>query len=262
MLLGKLKKIVKRVIRPEPKELTVAWVRESKESWLRGWLSERSVAPPLNPRSRLIERLADATDDLGPKRIWEHYADDSRGRWRQPDAVRTDRLMGNIFSALVVAKQPNIVVEFGTAFGVSGMYWLAGLEEIARGTLYTFDPNEEWAQIARKNLESIGNRFVQVVGTFEDHVDRTLPPNAPIEIAFIDAIHTSEFVERQLDIVISRSRPGTLIICDDIAFSDDMRGCWDRIANSTRFVASATIGSRVGIVELGSGSIGGRSEAS
>lgn len=184
-MFGKLKKIVRRVTRPEPKELTITWVRESKDSWLRGWLGERSVAPPVDSRSCLIERLADATDDLGPKRIWERYADDSRGRWRQPDAVRTDRMMGNLFSALVVAKRPNVVVEFGTAFGVSGMYWLAGLKKAQRGTLYTFDPNAEWAQIARHKLERVGRHFVQVVGTFKEHVDRTLPLAAAI--AFIAA---------------------------------------------------------------------------
>ena len=256
-MLRKLKRIVKRVIRPVPKELKITWVREGEGSWLRGWLGDQSVAPPIDPRSRLIERLANAVDDLGPKRIWERYADDLRGRWRQPDAVRTDRIMGNLFSALVVAKRPDVVVEFGTAFGVSGMYWLTGLEETQHGTLYTFDPNEEWAQIARHNLERVGRRFVRVVGTFEDHVDKTLPPNATIDIAFIDAIHTSEFVEPQLDIVVAHARPGTIIICDDIDFSDDMRECWKRIANSTRFVTTAVIGSRVGIVELGGSSAAG-----
>ena len=83
------------------------------------------------------------------------------------------------------------MVEFGTAFGVSGMYWLSGLESNNFGELLTFDPNEVWAEIARKNLSGISNRFQLVNGTFEDNIDAYLGSDRQIDMAFIDVIHTS-----------------------------------------------------------------------
>lgn len=112
--------------------------------------------------------------------------------------------MGNLFANLVKKRKPSVIVEFGTAFGVSGMYWIAGLEANNYGELLTFEPNKVWAEIARKNLSAIGSRFQLVIGTFEENIDLYLGHDRRIDIAFIDAIHTSEFVIPQFKLVIDR----------------------------------------------------------
>jgi predicted O-methyltransferase YrrM len=129
------------------------------------------------------------------------------------------------------------------------MFWLAGLEAVQQGWLYTFEPNEVWASAARGNLSAIGDRFTLTVGTFEDTMESVLP-SRPIDLAFIDAIHTSEFVGPQFELVAARSRPGSLVILDDIDFSEDMHEFWLTLARQPGIRASATLGERVGIVEL------------
>jgi predicted O-methyltransferase YrrM len=94
--------------------------------------------------------------------------------------------------------KPEIVVEFGAAFGVSGMHWLSGLRANAGGRLFTFEPNEVWAELARVNLERIHHPFELTVGTFEDNI--AVLGDQLIDLAFIDAIHTSEFVLPQFDL--------------------------------------------------------------
>jgi predicted O-methyltransferase YrrM len=158
--------------------------------------------------------------------------------------------MGNLFANLVKKRKPSVIVEFGTAFGVSGMYWIAGLEANNYGELLTFEPNKVWAEIARKNLSAIGSRFQLVIGTFEENIDLYLGHDRRIDIAFIDAIHTSEFVIPQFKLVIDRLAPNGIILLDDINFSSDMASCWDRIALDSRVKASAALSNRVGIVEL------------
>ena len=157
--------------------------------------------------------------------------------------------MGRFFSCLVTNRRPSVIVEFGTAFGVSGTYSLFGLESNGGGTLLTFEPNDVWARIAEANLVAIGRRFELTVGTFEENIDRTLSPGERIDIAFIDAIHTSEFVEPQFELVANRIAPGGIVLLDDIDFSADMRSCWDRIRADRRLVASVEV-DRVGIVEF------------
>jgi predicted O-methyltransferase YrrM len=166
--------------------------------------------------------------------------------------VRINKKVGAFFVWLVTARKPSIIVEFGTGFGVSGMYWLAGLSGAQSGTLFTFEPNEIWAGIAKRNLASISNRFTLTVGTFEDNVDTVLGDHVTIDVAFIDAIHTCGCVLPQLELVLERLSPGGIVIFDDIDFSDAMGSCWKTISHQSRFVASAEI-ENLGIVEVGNG---------
>lgn len=193
---------------------------------------------------RILDR-AKVTAAAGRQPLWEGYGEQTATR--TPDQVKTRPEMGLVYTRLVEQLRPDIVVEFGTAFGMSGMYWLAGLEGNGRGHLYTFDPNQVWAGLARENLLAISDRFTLTIGTFEDNAG-ILP--GPIDIAFIDAIHTSEFVNPQFDLVVSRSHPGTVIVLDDISFSRDMRSCWKAIAADPRVKVAAMLGRRVGMIEV------------
>jgi predicted O-methyltransferase YrrM len=227
----------------------------------RGWLTEHlpqaRFYPPSPPDASAIEQRAAATQSMGPKPLWDgyknvsHYPRGTSGS-RSPNQVRSRPVMGSFFAWLTAQRRPEYIVEFGTAFGVSGMYWLSGIRQNGRGQLLTFEPNQVWAEIARENLAAIDGRFTSVVGTFEDNIGRTLPGGARIDIAFVDAIHTDAFVTRQFDILWPLMQPGGLVCFDDIAFSSDMAACWQRIARDKRVLASATVSRRLGIVELAS----------
>ena len=130
------------------------------------------------------------------------------------------------------------------------MYWLSGLESTRSGKLLTFEPNREWAAIARENLRAISNSFELTEGTFEDNVQAALGDRRILDIAFIDAIHTSAFVLPQFELVLQRLKPGGLVLFDDIDFSDDMGDCWRQIAQDRRVCASVALADHVGLVEM------------
>lgn len=176
-----------------------------------------------------IEARAAATEQSGAHPLWEGYerlVDYPTGEKRSSEQVRSSQTNGRFFCWTVSRRRPETVVEFGTAFGVSGMYWLSGLERNGHGTLYTFEPNETWAGLARLNLESVGSRFVATAGTFEENLQVIDDASASIDFCFIDAIHTGDFVRQQLDLVLPRARSGSLIFFDDIFFSADMTASW------------------------------------
>jgi predicted O-methyltransferase YrrM len=116
--------------------------------------------------------------------------------------------------------------------------------------LLTFEPNEVWHAIAAARLRDFSPRVVSVLGTFEDRIDEHLEAGEKIDIAFVDAIHTSDFVTPQVELLIARLSPGGIIALDDISFSDDMRQCWGRWAKDPRVVASVEVANRVGILEF------------
>ena len=104
--------------------------------------------------------------------------------------------------------------------------------------------------VQRRRPNTVVESFGLQVGTFEENIDRCLAGARSIDIALIDAIHRSEFVLPQLEMLVARCTPGALIILDDINFSRDMADCWQRVSSDPRFVTSAILGERLGIVEL------------
>ena len=229
------------------------WIQSSK-----GWLIENLepvLSAPRSPLAPRIEARAAETQKLGARPLWDGYTGPKVGAGytavasRSSDQVRTGAAYGNAYSALAASRRPAAIVEFGTAFGVSGMYWLAGLEAAEHGHLYTFEPNDDWSPIAKTNLEAISPRFTLTRGTFEANASSVLTPRS-VDLAFIDAIHTSAFVFAQFAVLKPFLTPSAIVVFDDINFSPDMEACWNTIAASEGVLASAAIGRRAGIVEL------------
>lgn len=226
-----------------------------RPGWLRAHLPPPTCAPPPVPDFRIEERAL-WTERLGPQPLWEGYSHvegypkPTSGSMRSSNQVRTDQVTGSFFHWLARTRRPGIVVEFGTAFGVSGMYWLSAIEQNGAGQLLTFEPNSGWAQIADQNLAAIGRRYRLTTGTFEENIGAVLEEGQRIDIAFVDAIHTSAFIHQQFELLLPRMTAGGIVLFDDIAFSEDMRAGWQEIARDPRVHASAALGSRIGIVEL------------
>ena len=234
-------------VNSNPTHVRLQWHRRTEGAWLAERFSTTCIADHSVDYSRTIETLAHRTNQQGLQQLWSGYPAGS-GRQRHPDQVRTSAHIGRVFTEIVKQRRPDVIVEFGTAFGVSGMYWLAGLEQNAQGRLLTFEPNRDWAAIAKHNLQQIGNRFDLTVGTFEDHVDHVL--SRTIDIAFIDAIHTADYLVPQVQMVRDRCSPGALIVLDDINFSDEMKHCWSEFSETEDYVASLSMNGRVGILEV------------
>jgi predicted O-methyltransferase YrrM len=214
-----------------------------------GWLGRALPNHvPAAPRKSQIEAIAEATNRLGEQPLAAEYGEPVGVR--TPDVVRASSMAGDLYAWLVQQRRPRVVVEFGSAFGVSGMYFVAGLTAAGSGTLYTFELNRAWADIAERNIGGIGDRFVLTRGAFEDHL-AVLP--APIDVALVDGIHTYEFVMRQYALLRLRTARGALIAFDDIDFAKPgarMDDAWREIAMRPEVVAAVSVRGRVGLVEL------------
>lgn len=208
------------------------------------------------PTATLIEQRANLTEKSGALPLWAKYRDvygevdphAGKGRpfMRSSNQVRTTARMGKFFHRLVLDRKPDVVVEIGTAFGISGMYWLSGLEANDKGVLLTFDPNEQWGVLAVQNLQAIGSRFLAIRGPFESEAAPALQPHSKCDIAFVDAIHTPEFVSEQVRILRKYCIRDSIIAIDDIKFSKGMYSYWKSL--STEFRGAVELDSRVGVL--------------
>ena len=201
-----------------------------------------------------IEATITTTNDMGRLPLWNEYKNvanygrviDDNPKRKMAD-VRTKSEFCQFYAWLVKQLKPEAVLEFGAAFGASGMYWLAGLNMCNRGKLYSFEPNDIWHPIALRNFDTVSDRHLLTLGTFEDNIGVI---GEKVGISLIDAIHTRDFVVNQFELVRKVSAKGALVLFDDINFSQDMQDCWDEISQSDEFQSVWQLSSRVGIVEL------------
>jgi len=228
-------------------QVGIRWEKKQPESWLAEAIAGPEFHIPLPADYLKIEKLADHTESLGQMPLWEGYG--QTGATRDCSSVRSSAVIGSMYAWLVRKWKPAVIVEFGTAFGISGMYWLSGIKSERKGQLFTFEPNQKWAQIARNNLSAIDTRFILTEGAFEDNVDSVLK-DQKIDIAFIDAIHTSDFVLSQFQLVCDRSRRPALVLFDDIDFSEDMLSCWAKVVAQPEVVNAFSVNQHMGVVEI------------
>jgi predicted O-methyltransferase YrrM len=201
-----------------------------------------------------IEDAISKTDEKGKMPLWRGYdqiADYAQSTGptskRKISQVRTGRGICQFYAWMAAQKKPETILEFGAAFGASGMYWLAGLTIAGKGHLVSFEPNELWCSIARENFEMVSDQFILTAGTFEENLPLVAPKAT---ITLIDAIHTKSVVLAQFEFVKQVSESGALVIFDDLGFSDDMWDCWQEVCASPDISCAWQIGNRVGIVEL------------
>jgi predicted O-methyltransferase YrrM len=196
---------------------------------------------PAAPRKAEIEAIAETTNRIGAQPLAPVY---ELPDTFSPEQVRSPSSQGDLYAYLVAERDPRIVVEFGSAFGVSGMYFATALRQ---GRLYSFEINPDWADVAERNIKTITDRFSLIRGAFEDRVD-DIP--APIDIALVDGIHDYDFVMKQWQILKSRMAPGGLVLFDDITYCAGMRQAWREIRTDPVVADSVARWHRLGIVEL------------
>lgn len=199
---------------------------------------------PSAARKADIEALAKSTNKVGALPLDGAYG--QPGATRKPKQVRAASWQGDLYAHLVERDDPEIVVEFGSAFGVSGMYLASALR---RGRLYSFEINPAWADIAERNIKSITDRYTLTRGAFENHVD-DIP--GPIDVALVDGIHSYDFVVRQWQILRTRMAPGGRVLFDDIDFNPGMQQAWREISVDPQLVGAVEVSKRLGLIELAS----------
>ena len=253
------RRALKRHFKP-PAELSLTWIRRNPDSWLQRNLTTETARIAPTDSHRAIEAIASDINAKGPHPLWKGYDDVYRNDRsvphsrapleRMPDQVRTQPEMGRLFGWIAEKRTPSLVVEIGTAFGISTRYWAEGLKAARAGRLLTFEPNGAWHKIASTHLADYEGIVVTRAELFETSINSCLAAGEKIDIAFVDAIHTDEVVSRQIELLIQHLNPRGLILVDDISFSDDMKRCWSKWSCDARVSASVAVANRVGIIEF------------
>ena len=138
---------------------------------------------------------------------------------------------GALMTLLTRLVDARFAVEVGTFTGYSSICIARGLAP--GGRLLCLDVSEEWTAIAREHWTAAGldDRIELRLGPAADTL-RELPPDPPIDLAFIDADKGG--YRTYYDEIVQRLRPGGLVLLDNVLWSgtvvDDSNDEADTIA--------------------------------
>jgi predicted O-methyltransferase YrrM len=124
---------------------------------------------------------------------------------------------GALLYALARARDAQIIVEFGTSFGLSTIYLAAALADRGGGRLITTELSARKAAAARHNLERAGlaqHVEIRVGDALETLAD--LPDD--VDLLYLDGAKT--LYRRVLDLVEPRFAPRALVAADNVDMAE------------------------------------------
>lgn len=169
----------------------------------------------------------------------------SEGRygWRNP--IRQDT--GKILTSLLLAKNPNRVLEIGTAHGLSTLYLMLGIDA-SKATIDTIEFDQDVAESTQQRMDRLQVPVNVLVGDAEEVIDRL---EGSYDVVFFDAQKNKYF--DQLIALLNRGcvKSGTLILADNV--SDRREECsqflkWFSDNDKQHVIVDTECGLLVGVI--------------
>tara|TARA_B100000674_G_scaffold484007_1_gene488843 strand:+ start:123 stop:911 length:789 start_codon:yes stop_codon:yes gene_type:complete len=123
----------------------------------------------------------------------------------------------------------NNIVELGTSLAISTCY-IAKANKNAK--IFTLEGCPKTAKIAQKNLEKMNIKNTKVIiGDFKDTLIKTLEEVKKIDLFVIDGDHKKDSTIHYFETCLRYCNNNTILIFDDIHWSNDMQKAWKHITN-------------------------------
>ena len=126
------------------------------------------------------------------------------------------------------------IVELGTSLGVTTAY-MAAMD--SRNRVVTFEGCEAVANIAKENWKALNINNIECrVGEID--VEQLARDIEHLDVAFIDANHTYEGTCKYFDVLAGKVREKSVIVVDDIHYSEEMEKAWKAICADERVTST------------------------
>jgi predicted O-methyltransferase YrrM len=137
------------------------------------------------------------------------------------------RRYGQLLYRLARHYRPAGIIELGTSLGITTAY-LATANEGARVT--TIEGNGAIAARAGKHFEALGLKNIEsICGNFDELLPRVLQEGRRVDLAYVDGNHRYEPTVRYFEQLLARADAGTIMVFDDIHWSEEMEKAWEVI---------------------------------
>ncbi len=128
--------------------------------------------------------------------------------------------------------QPQNILEFGTAAGISTAYIKAPVPE---SKMITMEGCASLADVAMSNLRRLKIKNVEIsIGNFDVTLPRVLEKFDTLDFVFFDGNHRYKPTVDYFQRCVEKARENTLFIFDDIHWSSGMETAWNTIKKDER----------------------------
>lgn len=125
---------------------------------------------------------------------------------------------------LARAYRPKNILELGTNLGLSTLHMAAGAPQAA---ITSLEGCPKLCEYARRHFEQLGASTVQILpGPIEENLKPFLSASAPLDMIFLDANHRYQPTMNYFNHCLERVHDGSVVIVDDIHWSEEMSRAW------------------------------------
>lgn len=145
---------------------------------------------------------------------------------------------GLLLARMVKAYKPETIVEVGTSLGVSTAYMAKAAPHTPVATI---EGCENRARVAVRNFNAEGlDNIDSIVGNFDDVLPSVLEKYGA-NFVYIDGNHTYEATKRYFEMCCKHAKEGSILIFDDIYWSEGMTRAWQEICADKRIMTSVDV---------------------
>lgn len=132
-----------------------------------------------------------------------------------------------LFFKLTNKFQPKTIIELGTSFGISTLYFSFAKSNTQ---IYTLEGSEETLEIAKAQFSiSKRNNITPILGNINANLPTLLNSIESVDIVYFDANHQYGPTLNYFNWCLLKAHEGTIFIFDDIYWSKDMNKAWNEI---------------------------------
>jgi len=123
--------------------------------------------------------------------------------------------------------KPKNILELGTSFGITTSYMAIANPE---ARIVTLEGCPNISSVAQKNFNKINAGNIElVIGAFDDKLSDILKNKQNFDLLFIDGNHSKEPTIRYFEQLLPNINNDSIIIFDDIHWSEGMEEAWNYI---------------------------------
>ena len=146
---------------------------------------------------------------------------------------------GHLLYMMVRYFKANSILELGTSLGITTAY-LASAHKNTQ--VITIEGSEEIAKIAAENFKKLNLKNIHlVVGNFDDELHKICDERQKFDLIFIDGNHREIPTINYFKTVLPHCHNDTVLLFDDIHWSEEMQEAWQFIKNHERVTRTIDI---------------------
>lgn len=140
---------------------------------------------------------------------------------------------------------PQTILELGTSLGITTAYLASNS---SKSRCITLEGCPQTARIARENFAKLQLNNIELVeGDINVTLQKVLESISTLDFVFVDANHSSAAVLNYFKLCLPLMKSNSVMVFDDIYWSDDMEMAWETIKKNEKVKATIDL-FQVGIV--------------